>query len=42
MADRIYVLGAGRVVQSRDHEEITRLGGSYAELFPLQAAGYQS
>ncbi|HEX6508443.1 MAG TPA: ABC transporter ATP-binding protein, partial [Chloroflexota bacterium] len=41
MADRIYVLDAGRIVESGDHEELMRRGGRYAELFQLQAAGYR-
>lgn len=46
MADRIYVLGAGgsgggTVVESGSHDELVRLGGRYAELFELQAAGYR-
>lgn len=40
MADRIYVLDDGRVVQSGDHEELMAAGGLYAELFGLQAASY--
>ncbi len=42
MADRIYVLDEGRVEESGDHEELMRRGGRYAELFQLQAAGYES
>jgi ATP-binding cassette subfamily B protein len=42
MADRIYVLDDGCVVESGDHEELMRRGGRYAELFQLQASGYQS
>ena len=41
MADRIVVLGDGRVEASGTHEELLRQGGRYAELFELQAAGYR-
>lgn len=39
-ADRIYVMGAGKVIESGQHEELMALGGLYAELFTLQAAGF--
>ena len=41
MADRIVVLGDGRVEAAGTHEELLRQGGRYAELFELQAAGYR-
>jgi ATP-binding cassette, subfamily B, bacterial len=39
-ADRIYVLDAGRVVESGSHQELMATEGLYAELFTLQAAAY--
>ncbi len=41
MADRFLVLGNGRVEASGTHEELLAQDGRYAELFELQAAGYQ-
>ncbi|GAB7042335.1 ABC transporter ATP-binding protein [Catenuloplanes niger JCM 9533] len=39
-ADRIFVLDDGRLVEAGTHGDLMRLGGRYAELFTLQAAGY--
>jgi ATP-binding cassette subfamily B protein len=41
MADRILVLEHGRVLEDGTHEELLAVGGRYAELFHLQAAGYR-
>ncbi len=41
MADRIYVLEEGRVVETGDHAELVQRGGTYAELFETQARYYR-
>lgn len=41
MADRIYVLEAGHLTENGSHDELLRLGGTYARLFSLQAAPYR-
>jgi len=41
MADRIVVLGGGRVEAAGTHAELMAMGGRYAELFELQAQGYR-
>ncbi|WP_106581079.1 ABC transporter ATP-binding protein [Murinocardiopsis flavida] len=40
MADRIYVLDKGRVVEHGDHARLMACGGLYAELFRMQADAY--
>jgi ATP-binding cassette subfamily B protein len=41
MADRILVLDKGELLEIGSHEELLSKGGRYAELFRLQAMGYQ-
>lgn len=41
MADKIAVLAGGELVEQGTHEELLQLGGRYARLFQLQAAGYR-
>ncbi|MFC6704778.1 ABC transporter ATP-binding protein [Flexivirga alba] len=40
-ADRVIVLADGRVAEQGTHEELMAVGGHYAELYGLQAAGYR-
>jgi ATP-binding cassette subfamily B protein len=40
IADRIAVLEAGRVIEVGSHAQLIAAGGTYAELFALQARGY--
>jgi ATP-binding cassette subfamily B protein len=41
LADCIYVLAEGRIVESGTHDQLISLGGQYAELFAAQAQHYQ-
>jgi ATP-binding cassette subfamily B protein len=41
MADRILVLQNGEMIENGTHEELIERKGKYAELFTLQAKGYQ-
>jgi ATP-binding cassette subfamily B protein len=41
MADRIYVLREGRIIEGGTHEELIRVGGTYAHLFETQAQYYR-
>jgi ATP-binding cassette subfamily B protein len=41
LADRIIVLEKGKILEAGTHQELMANNGRYAELFSLQAAGYQ-
>ena len=41
MADRIVVLDNGRVSEDGSHDQLSRTGGRYAEMFEMQAASYR-
>ncbi len=41
MADRIYAMAGGKVVESGTHGELMRRGGTYARLFESQAKHYK-
>jgi ATP-binding cassette subfamily B protein len=41
MADRIYVIEDGRIIESGTHEDLVFRGGRYARLFEMQAQNYR-
>ena len=41
MADHIYVMEQGRIIEGGTHDELVRLGGTYARLFEMQARHYR-
>jgi len=41
MADRIFVIERGRLIESGSHDELVSLGGIYADLFDRQASAYR-
>jgi len=41
MADRIFVLQDGRIIESGSHDELVRCNGNYAHLFEIQARCYR-
>ena len=40
-ADQIVVIHDGRIVERGDHDQLLAENGTYAQLFRLQAKGYQ-
>lgn len=41
MADRIFVLKHGKIIENGTHDELVRAGGTYATLFEMQAQHYR-
>lgn len=41
LSDRIYVFEGGRVTESGTHDELMQSGGSYFDMFTLQASSYR-
>ena len=41
MADRIFVMKQGRIIESGTHDELVHLEGTYARLFEMQARHYR-
>ncbi|MBF0498875.1 MAG: ABC transporter ATP-binding protein [Candidatus Riflebacteria bacterium] len=41
MADRIYVLKSGKIIEGGTHDELMALGGDYARAFEIQAHQYR-
>lgn len=42
MADRIYMLEKGRIIETGTHQELMKQNGKYAEMFAMQAEKYVS
>ena len=42
MADRIYMLDSGRIIEQGNHKKLMEQNGKYAEMFRMQAEKYQN
>ncbi len=42
IADKIYVMENGGIIEAGSHDELMKLGGTYAKMFTLQAEKYKS
>ncbi len=40
MADKIYMLDDGEIIEQGNHAELMKLNGKYAEMFRMQAEKY--
>ena len=40
MADKIYMMENGQIIEEGSHEQLMKLNGKYAEMFNLQAEKY--
>lgn len=41
MADRIFVLKEGKIIEEGSHEDLMKMGGTYARMFEIQARYYR-
>ena len=41
MADKIYMLEEGRIIEQGSHEELMKQNGKYAEMYNMQAKKYK-
>ena len=41
LADYIYVLEGGKIIEGGTHEDLIHRGGKYAQLFEIQARSYR-
>ena len=41
LADRIYVMDTGKIIEEGTHKQLLELNGKYANLFKMQAKHYQ-
>jgi ATP-binding cassette, subfamily B, bacterial len=41
LADYIYVLEDGKIIEGGAHDELIHRGGKYAQLFEMQASSYR-